>query len=710
MADPYGLDFETFSSVNLPKAGLDNYLASPDFQVLLASVAYPDRPTERFDFMLDRGARKRFKQRMSTLPIGTKIVAQNARFERRVLRKMGLTMDARVIDSAVMARLLGAGSSLAVASRQLTNIPKLEEGYDLMRKFSIPHEGMRQPSIEYCQEHAEDWDRYGYYCDVDAEGSLAILLNGLEILKELRSSELWDREVEFELLTWQQNLAGWPVDLEAVSWMNNRAWANSQIAKAVFIQNSGKELNFNSPKQLKDFCAERGVKVTSMDKYHAPALLQSVVDRLAAATDETIRQQLAEVVTMLETKFEIGGSTLSKLPVIQSVVAADGRVRDQYVHVGAGQTFRTSGRAVQMQNLARLDGNIRELETLQDLSIEWTNTDMAGQMRQVFTASHPDGKLIVGDFSAVESRALAYLAGEEWKLEAYREEKDLYKVLVTKYNGISYEEVTSEMRPKGKYTELSCGYQASGAAVKNTMLRYGFTISLEEASTWVSDWRTACPEIVKFWAQLDACLKAVVASNIAQEFFTGYGQKVRMTPFILPSVYEVAPQSVSLCIQIFHAAPRQKDAYVTRFIHGVYPIKQGLAYYKARKSLGEEGLWSNVNETATRKRNQGKKPNEPREIVLNTIYGGKLAGILTQSLCREVFFDSVQLLNEVLAEEGVTNAQIIGQVHDELVVDWWPGDHTEEQVQGMMNQAMSYTTLEGFPLVADIKSAYRYIK
>src|SRR5690606_10264330 len=115
-------------------------------------------------------------------------------------------------------------------------------------------------------------------------------------------------------------------------------------------------------------------------------------------------RSLEEVKALLETKQEIGGSTLSKLPKILDLVSEDGRLRDQYMHVGAGQTFRTTGRGVQMQNLKKLDADIKDMSTLYDFEVEWSNGDMAGQLRQVFTASHEDGKIIVGDFSAVESR------------------------------------------------------------------------------------------------------------------------------------------------------------------------------------------------------------------------------------------------------------------------------------------------------------------
>src|SRR5690606_18493153 len=135
-----------------------------------------------------------------------------------------------------------------------------------------------------------------------------------------------------------------------------------------------------SPVQLKAFCKSRRVPVSSLDKYHAPVVLQRAQDELATATaagDEKRVRELSEVITMLEIKLEIGGSSLSKLPKILDTISEDGRLRDQYIHLGAGQTFRSTGRSVMMQNITRLKGDTRDLATLQDYSVEWTNTEMS---------------------------------------------------------------------------------------------------------------------------------------------------------------------------------------------------------------------------------------------------------------------------------------------------------------------------------------------
>ena len=150
-------------------------------------------------------------------------------------------------------------------------------------------------------------------------------------------------------------------------------------------------------------------------------------------------------------------------------------------------------------------------------------------------------------------------------------------------------------------------------------------------------------------------------------------------------------------VQIIH------DGYplVNRVIHGCYFKGNSLCYYKPEEQYRGGQLWSPLNKTASQK---------AKKDVLLTIYGGKLAGILTQSLCRELFYDSMKALAHMLV--NVPNAVMVGQFHDEIAVEWWPDENgaSKEVVIGMMERAMTMCRLPGFPLTAEIKSAHRYIK
>ncbi|UTN92876.1 DNA polymerase I [Microbacterium phage Birdfeeder] len=739
-----GLDYETWSDVELggkEARGLPNYIASPNFQVLCASVSI-DGEEYTFDFVFDVLRRKtknwtespgQVKQRLyncltdqTTTDHGSRIlIAHNASFERAVTSWLyGDSISPyRFQDSAVDASIVGAERKLEVASRQLTSTGKLEVGASLIQQFCVPNEFYPNgPTPELIEQHGhmDDWLLFLHYCEVDAKAGLEIRKVAREITERFHPG-LIDQEQYRENGTWDMNQAGWGVDQELVEKFRQRSWANGIIAQRAFsvTDENGEpvEINFNSHQQLRKFCEARGVKYKSLDKYHLPGVLARVKKRIAKLESElkdgeypNLRRELGrleEVEMLLETKAEIGGSTLSKLPVIQRLISEDGLLRDQYLHVGASQTYRTTGRGVQMQNIKKLDGEIRDVSTAYDFQTHWSNGDMAGQLRQVFRSRHPEGEIIVGDFAGVESRGLAYEAGEEWKLDTFRQGLDVYKVLVTRFiPGLSYEDVTSELRPRGKYSELSCGYQASGKAVQDFMFRLGFTISIEDATQNVNDWRRACPAIVDYWGILDDLLKDSVMSGMALSAQIGNGLSVHVSPFTLPSIQEVEPGAVSLCLQI----KANGQPYVTRFVHGAHFRKGKLCYYKPAKNFGPKGLWLVVDETRSAK----KSAELGREVELYYgIYGGKLAGIFTQSLCRELFFDSLMYLRELLKSNGVVNAVICGQFHDEINVDWWPmeGGHTKEFIQDLMRQAMTKVkVLKNFPLDVDIKSAYRYIK
>ena len=741
--DLIGLDYETYSDVELggkQARGLPNYIASPNFRVLCASLSV-DGVEWTYDFVFDcfrkQGIEPQYydaydggiKDQFETFLYGDVsdndiIIAHNASFERAVTSWLYPDFDPyRIQDSAVDASIVGAERKLEVASRQLTGTAKLESGADLIQLFCVPNNSYPEgPTAELIEAngHMDKWLEFIHYCEVDAKAGLEIRKVAREITERFHPG-LIDLEQHRENATWDMNQAGWGVDEELVEKFRQRSWANGIIAERAFQvedeYGNPVEINFNSHQQLRKFCEARGVKYKSLDKYHLPGVLKRVrtrIDKLEAEMGDgdypTMRREvgrLKEVEMLLETKAEIGGSTLTKLPVIQRLISEDGLLRDQYMHVGAGQTFRTTGRGVQMQNIKKLDGEIRDTDTAYDFQTHWSNGDMAGQLRQVFRSRHPDGEIIVGDFAGVESRGLAYEAGEEWKLDVFRKGRDVYKELVTRFiPGLAYEDVTSELRPRGKYSELSCGYQASGKAVQDFMFRLGFSISIEDATQNVNDWRNACPAIVDYWHLLDDLLKDSVMSGMSLSAPIGNGLSVKISPFSLPSIQDVQAGAMSLCMQIL----ANGKPLVTRFVHGAHFRGNKLCYYKPAKNLGPKGLWLVVDETRSAK----KSAELGREVEVHYgIYGGKLAGIFTQSLCRELFFDSLMNLRDLLKQHGVTNAVICGQFHDEINVDWWPEEvgHTKEFVVNLMKEAMTNVkVLKTFPLDVEVKSAYRYIK
>jgi DNA polymerase len=728
----FGLDFETYSDVNLPKHGLDRYVSDPSFQVLLASIA-PNKTdfmvrTTCFDFVTTFSydvVRASFVQQLSHLyNEGYTLVAHNAGFERAVMRRMQVPrlLFERIWDSAVAARMLGAASSLANSTAQLLPKQKLEVGASLIQKFCIPNEwnGYAAPTAELLMQDTEtqdDWTTFKHYCDVDAE-------RGVELVEYLQETLDWPAlnvhpEGFYEPVTARMNQIGWKVDLDLVHEMQLRYEENVQNAVETFREQYDPkgELNLNSMPQLKAWCAERGIKTTSFDSDHVDKLLTKVEAKIGTMSSTDPRyNDYAQVLALLLTKKEMGGSSLKKLQTIKNLTGTDGRLRDQYLHCGAGQSYRTSGRGVQMQNLKRLgSGMIEDMLTVFDQDQEYDNDQLGENLRQVFTASHADGQLIVGDFSSVESRGLAWLAGADWKIDAFRQGKDLYKVQAQSIYNVKYEDVTKAQRQTGKIGELSCGYGAGPVAVSRFAQGYGVDMDEAEALQLVRDWRAANPEVVELWDTIDTLLHKTVDTRMEQTARLANNLELRFRPITTPAtLLKQHPGAQSLVMELWSTQAGIRDyPILQRVFHGCYTRGRNICIYKPSERKTGDAWTSHFIDPKTKK------------VRFYDIYGGKLAGILTQSMCREMFFYALHRLD--LDMKGVANAKIVGQFHDEIVVDWVPADADfqfpqEDPVEYyglsydatliLVKDAMTRVSdqFKGFPLEADIKSGYRYIK
>jgi DNA polymerase len=697
MAGLIGLDFETYGSVSLPKHGLARYVADPNFQALIGSVACEDSrgilQKDTFDFTCNR--------KVSTTSlreaIGDRlIVAHNAGFEQAVLDWLGLDYpSSRFIDSAVVARAAGAGGGLAAAAPQLLGVDKMASGMDGIKLFSMP--GLCQEANEdlafdpkIVELYPDQWTEFIEYCELDATLSFQLAKHYMVRLTKA--------ETEYMQMTMDMNRAGWTVDIESVEEMHRRYLENQDAALAEFRATcASPDLNLNSLKQMKEWCADRGVKATSFDEKHVAALLGKIEAKLqsAGSLDPDKAAGYAEVMHLLQTKQVLGGSSLKKLQVILDT-AADGKLMDQYLHCGAGQSLRTTGRSVQMQNLKRL-ADPADMSTLADPASEWDNTTMAQNLRQVFTSSHKAGRLIVGDFSSVESRGLAWAAGEQWKLDGYHLGYDMYKQGAAMQFGVTYEQVTKEQRQFGKVGELSCGYQAGPDAVKDFAEKMGVILSEAEATKIVWDWRDANPAIVAFWDKLDQMLNEVVDTGRMQALSLADGYNLYLEPVTTPkSLHDQVGVTVSsIEMRVHHPVA---GTLLKRYFHGCYRRGRNVAYHKpSDRKTGD--LW----------KNHYVDP-KTKQIRFFELYGGKLAGILTQSLCREIFMRAAVVVAQWCEQSN--QLQLVGQFHDELVVDWVPTAQispagAKKTLKILMSDA---APMKSFPLAAEVHSDYRYIK
>ena len=688
MQDPiYALDYETYCNVSIKDVGLDNYVNHPSFQPLIARLrcGVSGQVKGTFYLMEDTPGGPQWNELQDYL-LNNSVAAHNSEFEARVSGKYMQGMDSvKWIDTAVISRHLGGSSSLEKAAVQFLPVNKVEAGKALIKKFCM---GGLKTFEQYTKD--PDWKVFEHYCDMDA-----FLSWDLAQYHSLSSDE-----ISFNSITTAMNRTGWYVDVAEVELMQELAEKNKKDALERFRQEYDPEgeLNLNSLKQLKEWCRVRGVRATSFSEDAVEKMLNQIAKR-----EQTVglTEGQKDVRSMLKTKLELGGSSLSKLEVIKRLVSEDGRLRDQYMHAGAGQSMRTSGRGVQMQNLKRLTNKLN-MNDRYELA-QANNDALASNIRQLFKAEHPEGQLIVGDFSAVESRGLAYLANEKWKLDEFRNGRDLYKVLAAKKYGVAYEDVDSEMRRFGKVGELSCGYGAGAGAVRNFAAGMGIELTDREAQEIVTGWRGVNTTIVDFWAKLDQALHtAVNLRETAVLPLAGGLYELVITPKAQPvSLQEMHPGAVNLQLTVRHAS--RKTIFMQRYFVGCHLVGNNIGYYKPNETIAGKP-WKNTF--------RDPKTGQTKRF---TIYGGKLAGILTQSFCRELFF---RVLRYVSHSMSYPNLKLIGQFHDEIVLEWSPIESVEDREHAVsleyavqqLESLMSTSPVVGFPLAAEVKFDHRYTK
>lgn len=673
-----GLDFETYAAVPLPEVGLARYVNHPTFVPTLVSIA-TSSGTKTIEFPHE------YPNKLAQLlNPRVRVVAHNAAFERAVLKSMGI--DIPVFDSAVVAAVAGADRHLSGAAVQLLNKPKLDEDRSLLRLFAM--RGTDQVGEEFdrdlIRKYPDEWKEFRRYCERDAELSREIAL-----LWAGRPAQC-EREMRYAQITLSMNEQGWPVDVASVEEMRDRYNDNLAQLQHEFALNVDPKLNIFSHPQVKKWCEDRGIRSSSFDKQNVERLLARLEKRAASTP---LSAEHLEVLELLKVKQALGGSSLKKLETILAT-EHEGRVYDQYVHAGAPQSLRTSGRSIQMQNLPRL-AHQRDMAELQDPDSTWTNDELAGNLRQVFTSSHPGGSLLVADFASIESRALAYQAGETWKVNAYRLGEDIYKAQAVKIFRLpGVDVVTKEQRTTGKVGELSCGYGAGPVAVKDFAAKMGIEMSEHEAAQLVSDWRDANPKIVEFWSLLGDAMYKTVSTGDMSFVPLAHGMSVKFVLSRTPeSLASQAPDARSVEMQLWSGARMQ----FSRVFHGCYLRGRNIGYHKPSSLKGGRPWKQKYTDPKTKRQR------------FYELYGGKLAGILTQSLCREIFFSALEDLQGRL--QRVDNAAIIGQFHDEIVVDWVPGTWTKDYVMGLMEQCMtSSKDHPQLPMGVEVKSDYRYTK
>lgn len=497
------IDIESYSDIDINKAGVYRYIDSPEFKILLFAYAVDGVEVQLVD--LTRGERipKEILDALSD-PSITKW-AYNANFERVALSAFLGMPTGQYLDpegwkcSMVWAATLGLPMGLAKVGEVLAlDKQKMSEGRGLIYKFCKPDKKTGQRVLP--EEFPEDWETFRRYNirDVETEMGIQKMISPFPCSDELWH-EYWidqrinDRGVEVDL-TLAQNAVKMSREL-------------SQDLKARMGDLTGLE-NPNSTAQLDLWLRERGVDMESLGKKDVTAVID--------ATDDPLIKEV------LQLRLQSAKSSVKKYETMLRATCSDGRARGMFQFYGAMRTGRFAGRLLQLQNLPQnhIDniGIVRELARrgdLEALSVMFDSVpDILSQLIRTAFVAREGSRFIVADFSAIEARVIAWLAGEGWRMKAFAEGKDIYCASASAMFGVPVVKhgVNGELRQKGKVAELACGYGGSVGALKAFGAdKMGLTET--EMQSIVDNWRASSPRIVQLWWDVDRAIKQTLGDG-----------------------------------------------------------------------------------------------------------------------------------------------------------------------------------------------------
>lgn len=645
------IDLETFSSVDLIKSGVYRYVEAPDFEILLFAYAYDDEPVTVIDLTAFEDLPD-FIIHDLTDP-GVVKTAFNANFERACIAKhFGIECDPHQWRcTAVHALALGLPGSLGgVADVLKLDAQKDTKGKNLIKYFSVPCKatkvnGGRERNYPH---HAPDkWAQYGEYCGQDVEVERAIRKRLARYPIPNREWRLWaidqlinDRGVQLDPVLVQQAIA-----------------CDEQYGARLTA--AAKELtgleNPNSLVQLKGWLAERGLETPDgMGKDYMPGLLED-------APDEETRQ-------MLELRQEMGKTSVDKYKAMDRSVCADGRARGLLQFCGANRTWRWAGRLIQVQNLPQ--NKIEDLtlarEVLRGGDFELLELlygappfVLSQLIRTAFVPSE-GRRFIVSDFSAIEARVNAWLAGEQWKLEVFLGHGKIYEATAARMFGIDISTIVRghenyRYRALGKVADLACGYQGGEGAMEAMDGKKEIDPTLYAGL--VKQWRDANPNIRALWYRAEeAAIRAVQEKTTVE---VGHGVRYRYASGMLfadlPSGRSLAYVNPTVSMERIKPKDPNKEPF----------DKLGLSFW---------GM------------DQVKKKWEKQRT-----YGGRLVENLVQAIARDCLAESLHRLHDA-------GFDIVMHVHDEVVLDVPIGVSSVDEVTKIMSAPIDWAP--GLPLAA----------
>ena len=622
MMKEMSIDLETYSDVNITKCGAYKYAESEEFEILLFGISVDGGPVTVYDLACGDTIPEEILAALSDENV-TKW-AFNASFERICLSNWlkkhhpeyftgyGIPEDpaGQYLDPAswkctmIWSAYMGLPLSLeGVGAVLKLQDQKLKEGKDLIRYFCSPCKPTKSNGgrTRNLPEHdPEKWSLFKSYNKRDVEVEMAIQKR---LSKYPVPDFIWD---EYHL-DQEINDRGIALDMDVVE----NAITFDERSKTTLSETmqdiTGVE-NPNSVMQMKAWLSENGVKAESLGKKDVAKL----IDDTDGQVEEALRLRL-----------QLAKSSVKKYQAMQNAVCKGGRAHGMFQFYGANRSGRWAGRLIQLQNLpqnhmpdlaeARAIVKAGDYDTLQLLYDDIPDT--LSQLIRTAFVPRPGYKFIVSDFSAIEARVLAYLAGETWRSKVFAEGKDIYCASASQMFGVPVEKhgINGHLRQKGKIAELALGYGGSVGALKS-MGALEMGLSEEELQPLVSSWRSSNPMITAFWWDIDRAVKTTITQRIPTE--------VRGIKFFY--------KSGMLFIKL--------------------PSGRLLSYVKPRigenQFGGESVTYEGVGSTKKWERIES--------------YGPKFVENIVQAVSRDILCNAMKTLRHCF---------IVGHVHDELIIE-----------------------------------------
>lgn len=636
------IDIETYSSVSLQESGVYAYSEAPDFSILLFAYAFNQEEVQ----IIDLAQGDELPTIVLEVLTSDKVIktAYNANFERTCLAKyLGLPMPPHQWRcTAVHASILGLPGNLSGVCSALgfnEDLAKSKTGKALIQYFCVPCKPTTKNGnrIRNLPEHdLEKWQLFKEYCkqDVVAERAIKEKLSMFPVTQS--EQELWELDQKI-------NDHGILIDLPMVENIITYDEEYQQQLLKEAQQLTGLS-NPNSVAQLKNWLREKGINPSGLDKEKVTELIQT--------TEGTVKR-------VLELRQAMSKTSVKKYEAMKRAACKDSRFRGCLQFYGANRTGRWSGRIINVQNMPQ--NKIPDIELARQLVV---NNDfdklellfgetpfvLSQLVRTAFIPSKGN-RFIVSDFSAIEARVIAWLAGEQWRLDVFNSHGKIYEASASKIFKVPLESIGkgSPLRQKGKVAELACGYQGGIGALK-AMGAEDMGLSDTELQVLINDWREANPHIVKLWATCEQAAKQAIENGWPQDIGKG----------VIFS-YE----RNNLFIQL--------------------PSGRRLAYY----DVGIQGKQITY---------MGIEQQSKRWSRLNT-YGGKLVENIVQAIARDCLAETMKRLDKA-------GYNIVMHCHDEVVLDTDKGNIDE--VTQIMSQDIEWAP--GLPLRGDTYQAEFYRK